>query len=73
MKINQEYLYLFKKLKKEYVYQLSKGIYLSFDSDTLEYLGIILFYEPYDNSKVGKMEIELLNNMLSSGVIDYIV
>ena len=42
--INKNYLHLFKKLKREYIYPVKQGIYLAFDIDTLEYLGVEMFY-----------------------------
>ena len=42
--INKNHLSLFKKLKREYLYYVQNGIFLAFDSDTLEYIGIEMFY-----------------------------
>lgn len=46
--INKNYLNLFKKLKREYIYPVKQGIYLAFDIDTLEYLGVEMFYSASD-------------------------
>ena len=59
--INKNYLNLFKKLNREYIYPVKHGIYLAFDIDTLEYLGIEMFYLPPNNvSKVCDDKLKLL-------------
>lgn len=42
--INKNHLNLFKKLKREYIYYVQNGIFLAFDIDTLEYVGVEMFY-----------------------------
>lgn len=59
--INKNYLNLFKKLKREYIYPVKQGIYLAFDIDTLEYLGVGMFYlAPNNVSKVCDDKLKLL-------------
>ena len=66
--INKNYLYLFKKLKREYIYPVKQGIYLAFDIDTLEYLGIEMFYlAPITIQDVCDNK---LNRLLSLGVLE---
>ena len=46
--INKNHLNLFKKLKREYIYYVQNGIFLAFDIDTLEYVGVEMFYSASD-------------------------
>ena len=65
---NKNYLHLFKKLKKEYIYPVQNGIYLAFDRDTLEYLGVEMFYSaPITIQDVCDNK---LNQLLSLGVLE---
>ena len=66
--INKNYLHLFKKLKREYIYPVQKGIYLAFDIDNFEYIGIEMFYLApisIENSCNDK-----LKQLLSLGVLE---
>ena len=59
--INKNYLNLFKKLKREFIYPVKQGIYLAFDIDTLEYLGVEMFYlAPNNVSKICDDKLKLL-------------
>ena len=59
--INKNYLHLFKKLKREYIYPVKNGIYLAFDIDTLEYLGIEMFYlAPFSTQTICDDKLKLL-------------
>lgn len=59
--INKNYLHLFKKLKREYIYPVKNGIYLAFDIDTLEYLGIEMFYSaPFSTQTICDDKLKLL-------------
>lgn len=40
IQINTNHLHRFKKNRIEYLYMVSRGIYLAFDIDSLEYKGI---------------------------------
>ena len=46
IQINSTQLHRFKKTRCEYLYMVSKGIYLAFDIESLEYIGIEMFYYP---------------------------
>lgn len=46
--INKNYLNLFKKLKREYIYYVQNGVFLAFDIDTLEYVGVEMLYSASD-------------------------
>lgn len=66
--INKNYLHLFKKLKREYIYPVQKGIYLAFDLDNFEYIGIEMFYlAPITIQDVCDNK---LNQLLSLGVLE---
>lgn len=68
--INKGYLHLFKKLHCEYMYSVSKGVYLAFDKDNLEYIGIELFYLPHNPKEVDKQCDIKLNELLSKGILE---
>ena len=66
--INKNYLNLFKKLKREYVYYVQNGIFLAFDRDTFEYLGVEMFY--LAPNSVYKVCDNKLEQLLSLGIIE---
>ena len=70
-KINHQYLDRFSKRRYEYLYPVTKGIYIAFDSESLEYIGIELFYLPYTNS-YEKQANALLNNLFTKGILEFI-
>lgn len=70
-KISPIHLDRFTKRRYEYLYPVSKGIYLAFDSETLEHIGIELFYLPFTRDYERKAE-ELLNNLLIKGILEFI-
>ena len=41
MKINKIYLYKFKKFSYGYLFMIKRGVFLLFDKDTLEYIGVM--------------------------------
>ena len=43
IRINQNQLKRFKKTKTSYLYPVRRGVYLSFDINTLEYIGVEMF------------------------------
>lgn len=66
--INKNYLHLFKKLKREYIYPVQNGIYLAFDRDTFEYIGVEMFYlAPISIEKACDNK---LKQLLSLGVLE---
>ena len=66
--VNKNYLHLFKKLKREYIYPVQNGIYLAFDRDTLEYLGVEMFYlAPISIEKACD---DKLKQLLSLGILE---
>lgn len=67
--INKAYLDRFKKIHCEYLYSVTKGIYLAFDLD-LEYIGIEMFYLPYNHIEVEKQCESVLNELLSKGILE---
>lgn len=70
IRINKQYLYRFKKSRCEYLYPLSRGSYLAFDSDSLEYIGIELFYLPRDPGKPEREAYILLTDLLSKNILE---
>lgn len=69
IKINKAYLNRFKLSHHEYLYQVEKGIYLAFDENTLEYIGIELFYL-LDPKKYNKLVDSELNHLLSVNILE---
>lgn len=70
-KINPQYLDRFKKRYYTYAYSFGKGIYLEFDKDSLTYIGIELFYQPFTRDYERKAE-ELLSELFSKGILEFI-
>lgn len=68
--INRQYLHLFKKILNEYMYPLDKGIYLAFNVNNLSYIGLEMFYTPYEIRSIYKKEDMLLNELLSKGLLE---
>jgi hypothetical protein len=69
IKINPNQLHRFKKTRCEYWYMVSKGIYLAFDIDSLEYIGIELFYLPHDPKLIDKVCNDKLNDLISKDIL----
>ena len=70
--INRGYLNRFYKTKTSYLYMVNRGIYLSFNIDTLEYTGIELFYLPFDYKSYQKDCDYTLNQLISKGICEVI-
>lgn len=68
IKINELHLEKFIKARCEYLYPISNGIYLAFDEDTLEYIGIELFYLPRTMS-YEKQADNLLNRLIGKDIL----
>lgn len=61
MKINNNYLDKFIKAKDCYMYPITKGIYLTFDITTLEYIDVVMYYLPkYHIDKYANEKLEEL-------------
>lgn len=69
IQINNTQLHRFKKTRLEYLYQVSKGIYLAFDIDSLEYIGIEMFYFPNDIKLIEKECDNKLNELISKNIL----
>lgn len=68
--INRQYLHLFKKLNHEYIYTVSKGIYLAFDDEDLRYIGVEMFYLPHNTKLIDKVCEIKLEELLSKGILE---
>lgn len=68
IKINQSYLHRFKLSRGVYMFYISPGLLLSFDKETLEYLGPITFSNRY--SPIFKEIDDTLNNLISKGILE---
>ena len=69
IQINTNHLNRFKKNRVEYLYMVSRGIYLAFDINTLEYIGIELFYLPQNQKVVDKLCDKKLNKLISKDIL----
>lgn len=69
IQINTNHLHRFKKTRCEYLYMVSKGIYLAFDIKSLEYIGIELFYLPKNQMIVDKACDNKLNELISKDIL----
>ena len=69
MKINKSYLHLFKRGYNEYLYKVSNGVYLAFDKNTLDYIGIELFYLPKDIEYINKKADRLLDILIYDEIV----
>lgn len=69
-RISPIHLDKFTKRRYEYLYPVSKGIYLAFNTDDLEYIGIELFYLPRHNYE--KQANELLSDLFIKGILEFI-
>lgn len=66
--INKNHLSLFKKLKREYLYYVQNGIFLAFDLDTLEYIGVEMFYSA-SNKALSEAD-EKLKQLLALDILE---
>lgn len=69
IQINNTQLHRFKKTHCEYLYMVSKGIYLAFDIESLEYIGIEMFYLPHDPNIIDKQCDNKLNELISKDIL----
>lgn len=72
IKINKNYIDRFKLYNHEYLYQMSKGIYLAFEDYSFEYIGIEMFYLA-DPKKTHELEDKTLNDLLQKGILEMVV
>lgn len=69
IQINTNYINRFKKTRCEYLYMVSKGIYLAFDIESLEYIGIEMFYLPSNPKLIDKVCDIKLNDLISKDIL----
>ena len=68
LKINYAYLNRFIKTYNNYLYPIMKGVYISFDRNTLEYTGMQMFYNS-SYYPLSKCE-DTLSKLLSLGYVE---
>lgn len=71
IRINQNQINRFKLTHCEYLYYVSRGCFLAFDKDSLEYIGIELFYLPSDYNLVSKKCEDKIQYLLSRDILEY--
>lgn len=69
IQINTNYIDRFKKTRCKYLYMVSKGIYLAFDIESLEYIGIEMFYLVNNLISVNKACDTKLNELISKDIL----
>ena len=72
IKITNSNLYRFKQNHTEYLFYVKNGIFLAFDKDTLEYIGIELYCFPNDINKIQKMCDEKLEFLINHDILEYV-
>lgn len=60
----------FKRNNCEYLYYVSRGVFLAFDLDTLEFIGIELYFLPADYKIIDKKCDKKLKELLSKGILE---
>ena len=70
IRINKNQINRFKRNNCEYLYYVSKGLFLAFDLNTLEYIGIEVYYLPANYDKVSFKCEEKLNDLLSKDILE---
>lgn len=71
IRINKNQINRFKKNKSEYLYYVSRGLFLAFDLNTLEYIGIELYYLPVNYDKVSFKCDEKIKYLLARDILEY--
>lgn len=69
VRINKQHINRFKYFGRAYNYNLSPGLWLSFDKDTLEYIGVECFYL----ADINKLEVAAenkINELLSKDLLE---
>lgn len=69
IKINNAYLDQFISAHHEYLYPISKGIYLAFDKKSLEFIGIEEFYLA-DPKKYNPLADDKLNFLIARNILE---
>lgn len=70
IKINMEHLAKFGKGSFGYYYNVSYGVVLSFNFDTLEYQGVETYFNPYNVGKVYQEAERKLGELYAKGIIE---
>ena len=70
--INRNYLNHFKSFSHLYNYMVSTGVWLTFDVNTLEYIGVNVFYEVRDYKGINIRCEKKLNELISKGILEVI-
>lgn len=70
IKINKEYIDRFGKGSYGYYYKVSYNVYLSFDYDTLEYIGVETYQNPFNIGKCYQEAERKLGELYAKGLVD---
>lgn len=70
-KISFQHLDRFKRGRKDYFYQVSKGVFITFNNINLNYNGIMLTFLP-KSDYYEKIVDKALNDLFIQGILEYI-
>ena len=71
IRINYSYLDRFKKTKGYYTYTVINGVYLIFDENTLDYVGVDVVFTPNNYNRLNYKCEEKLVDLISKGLVEY--
>ena len=72
IRINKTQINRFKRNNCEYLYYVSRGLFLAFDLNTLEYIGIELYYLPANYDKVSFKCDEKIKELISKDILEVV-
>ena len=70
IRINKNHINRFKRNNCEYLYYVNRGVFLAFDLNTYEYIGIELYYLPANYDKVSFMCEEKIKYLLAKEILE---
>ena len=72
IRINQHCINRFKMFSNVYNYMVSTGVWLTFDKNTLEYIGINVFYTIRDYISINNKCEKKIHELISKGILEVI-
>ena len=72
IKINPNYLHLFKKFSNCYNYMVAPGVWLTFDTPDLDYIGVNYFYLPHNMKELEGRANDTLNRLIADSILEVI-
>lgn len=72
IRINKLHLDKFKYFRNTYNYMVDRGVWITFDSPGLDYIGINLFFLPKDMSEYERKADEVINKLIARDILEVI-